>query len=315
MKLCLIIPTLNAGADFAELVKRLNEQTVEIDYKLVVDSGSHDQTVTIAKQNGFIVHKITTDQFNHGVTREMARKLTDADIVIFMTQDAIPCDENLIEKLIEPIVRGKGSLSYARQIPRSNADIFEAFPRRFNYQEKSHLRGIEDRAKYGIYTFFNSDSCAAYLNSALDEIGGFRQTLVSEDYLATARMLHKGHKIAYVAEAMVLHSHSYTLLEEFKRYFDTGYVRAENPWVQVLVGRAESRGKEYFRSLMGGIAFSRPLLIPYALVNTFIKLLGYRIGFWSFAAPKWWKKMLSGQRNYWDSTFYAENNRNKFTLD
>jgi rhamnosyltransferase len=314
MKLCLIIPTLNAGADFSVLVKRLGEQTVQIDYKLVVDSGSNDQTVNIAKQNGFIVHSITSAQFNHGATREMGRKLTNADIVIFMTQDAMPIDNYLIEKLIEPIVLGKGSLSYARQIPRITADIFEAFPRQFNYQEKSHLRGIEDSAKYGIYTFFNSDSCAAYLNSALDDIGGFRQTLVSEDYLATARMLHKGHKIAYVAEAMVQHSHPYSLLEEFKRYFDTGYVRAENPWVQELVGQAESRGKEYFTALLREVFIVRPLLVPYALVNTFIKLLGYRIGYWSFHAPKWWKKMLSSQRKYWDSKYYTEKNGTRLKL-
>jgi len=256
-----------------------------------------------------MVESVSREEFNHGATRELARKHTLADIVIFMTQDAFPVDDLLFEKLVEPLVNGRASFSYARQIPCQGADIFEAFPRRFNYPAESQIRSIADVEKFGVYTFFSSDSCAAYLNSALDEIGGFRPTLTSEDYFAAARLLRKGHKVAYVAGAVVEHSHAYTLFEEFKRYFDTGYVRAENPWVQDIVGKAEARGKEYFVALIHDLAKYNPLLIPYAVMNTCVKLLGYRAGYWSLKAPTWWKKRLSIQRYFWDSRYCRSGTR------
>ena len=271
---------------------------------LLIDSESDDDTVKLARQASIEVVSIKRADFNHGATREMARKYVNADIVIFMTQDAIPSDSLLIERLIEPIIKGDASFSYARQLPRAGADLFESFPRKFNYPPASNLRGIEDTEKYGVYTFFCSDSCAAYLNSALDEIGGFRPTLTNEDYFASARLLNKGHKVAYVAEATVIHSHAYSLVNEFKRYFDTGYVRAENPWVQEIVGQAEGRGKDYFLALVSELVNKSPWLVPYAVLNTFIKFLGYRTGFWLLHAPKWCKKIFSSQAYYWDSKYY-----------
>lgn len=305
MKIAIAIPTRNAGHKFAIIMKRLYSRPQFSETIIICDSKSDDGTDIQARNMGARVVSIEAAEFNHGAVRETARKLSDADIVIFLTHDAVPLDGSLVEKLVDPIITGKASFSYGRQIPRPGADIFESFPRKFNYPEESHVRGIQDVDKYGVYTFFCSDSCAAYLNSALDEIGGFRPILTNEDYFAAARLLNQGHKVAYVAEAMVEHSHRYTLWEEFKRYFDTGYVRAENPWVQAIVGPAEGRGKEYFFALAKELAHSKPWLIPYAVLNTFVKLAGYRVGFWSLRAPKWWKKMLSGQRFYWDSKYYA----------
>jgi len=304
MKIAVVIPTKNAGTDLALLLTKLHQQRLQPDEITVYDSASDDGSVLLALEMGVNVVSVKPEDFNHGATRELARKETGAEIVIFMTQDAIPVDDHLLEKLVEPIMSGRASLSYARQIPRSGADIFESFPRKFNYPAESQIRSIADVEKFGVYTFFSSDSCAAYLNSALDEIGGFLPTLTSEDYFATARLLRKGHKVAYAADAVVEHSHAYTLLEEFKRYFDTGYVRAENPWVQAIVGTAEARGKEYFAAFIHDLAQYNPLLIPYAVINTCVKLLGYRAGYRSLKAPLWLKKRLSTQRYFWDSRYY-----------
>lgn len=309
MKIILCIPTLNACSTAHIFISALERQISKPDVVLVIDSSSDDGSVETFRRAGAKIKEIPRSLFNHGATREMARKCVPADIVIFMTQDAIPVDNLLIERLIEPIINGRASISYARQISHKGADVFEAFPRLFNYPAESNIRGIEDVDKYGVYTFFCSDSCAAYLNSALDEIGGFRPTLTSEDYFAVARLIQRGHKVAYVAEAVVEHSHSYSLWDEFRRYFDTGYVRAENPWVQNLVGHAEGRGKEYFFKFVKQLLITKPWLIPYAIINTFVKLLGYRVGFWSFNAPKCWKKMLSGQRYYWDSNYYENDKK------
>lgn len=266
---------------------------------LVVDSSSTDNTIQIAKELGVDVEIIPRSEFNHGMTREKARRILDTDIVVMMTQDAYPTSEKMLERLVAPLLKKEASISYARQLPHDGADIFESFPRDFNYPPNSHVRSIDDMAKYGVYTFFCSNSCAAYLNSALDEIGGFQHVLFGEDTLATAQLLQRGHKIAYVAEATVKHSHSYTLIQEFQRNFDIGLFRKEYDHLFKISGKAECRGVEFFRGLIKALSKEFRILIPYAYLQTGFKWLGYRLGRASDKAPQWWKRTFSSQKFYW----------------
>lgn len=243
---------------------------------LIVDSSSSDGTVELAKQFGVETLVIPKSSFNHGLTRELARKTLQTDIVVMATPDAYAVDRNVLGRLVEPLIEGKASLAYARQIPHEKAGFFEAFPRSFNYPAVSHIRCLDDIAEFGVYTFFFSDSFGAYLNSALDEIGGFSSVLTGEDTLACAKLLRKGHKVAYIAEACVHHSHNYSLVQEFKRHFDTGFARKEyREWI----GTGDSkRGFQYLKTMMNELVRKKPHLIPYGLLQTFVKWTGYQIG-------------------------------------
>jgi hypothetical protein len=132
-----------------------------------------------------------------------------------MTPDAYADDPVFLERLVRPLLAREAATSYARQIPHRDAGWFESLLRDFNYPERSELRGRDDAVRYGSYTYFSSNSCAAYRNDALDEIGGILPGLVSEDYITVVRLLRRGHRIAYVADAVVRHSHHYTLQQEF----------------------------------------------------------------------------------------------------
>lgn len=297
-----VVPTYQAENHLQKMLPYLVDSPLQ-PRVLLVDSSSTDQTVETAERFGVETQVIPRRLFNHGATREWARRAIATDIVVMMTQDAYPVCPDMLERLVTPLLCGDASVSYARQIPHEGADIFEAFPRYFNYPDESNIRGINDLSTYGVYTFFCSDSCSAYVNSALDEIGGFEPILTNEDYFAVAKLLKNGHKIAYVAEAQVRHSHSYNLLQEFRRYFDTGYVRGENPWVTEIAGHAEGRGKDFFLSLIKELRDERPSLIPYAVLNTLVKWLGFRVGCLSLNAPLRFKKLLSSQNYYWDSIY------------
>lgn len=264
---------------------------------LLVNSSSQDGTVELAKQFGIETLVIPRSSFNHGLTRELARKTLQTDIVVMVTPDAYAIDRDTLEKLVDPILNGKASLAYARQIPHENAGFFESFPRSFNYPEKSHIRSISDLETFGVYSFFFSDSFGAYLNSALDEIGGFSHVLTGEDTLACAKLLLKGHKVAYVAESEVRHSHGYSLVQEFKRHFDTGLARKE---YQKWIGKGDSkRGLCYVKTMMGELIYKKPHLIPYAFLQTLVKWTGYQVGRLSLNSPLFVKKMLSSQDFYW----------------
>ena len=269
---------------------------------LVVDSSSSDDTVGVAFKLGADTIVIDRADFNHGLTRELARKHLNTDIVVMVTPDAIAENNQVLATLIQPIIEGRSAAAYARQIPHKGAGFFEAFPREYNYPAVSHIRGIEDLPKYGIYTYFCSDSFAAYSNKALDEIGGFQMVLLGEDTLAVAQLLRKQYKIAYVAEAVVNHSHRYSLMQEFRRYFDTGLARTEyQQWISCSNDSESKRGSDFVKAMIVKLMKKRPLLLPYAFFQTLTKWLGYRIGTKCHKAPIWLKKYLSSHPTYWTS--------------
>lgn len=266
---------------------------------LVIDSSSTDGTLDIAKELKCETLTIPQKEFNHGLTREKARKHLNTDIVVMLTDDAYALQSSTLETLITPIILKQASIAYARQLPRQGSDFFEAFPREFNYPSTSHIRDLRDLNKWGIYTFFCSNSCAAYLNSALDEIGGFSDVLFGEDTVATAKLLRRGHKIAYVAEAEVKHSHSYTLRQEFQRYFDIGTARNSYKKLLACNNDDSKRGASLVKEMLKRLIKEKPSLLPYALLNISAKGFGYYLGRFSKYMPLFIKKALSSQKYYW----------------
>jgi len=304
MTIGVLILTYNAEKSIYFLLKVLKDCSLH--RLLIIDSTSSDRTIEIIHDFNIELIVIPQKEFNHGAIREIGRQKLNTDIVVMLTQDILPLKNNFIENLVAPIVKGEAVVTYARQIAHEGATILEAFPREFNYPTESQIRTLEDVYKFGVYSFFSSDSCAAYLNSALDEIGGFRPTLTWEDYFAVARLLIAGNKVAYTSDSIVRHSHSFTLVEEFRRYFDTGYVRAQNKWLNKYIGQAERRGISYQLELLKKLFKTKPLLIPYAIIQSLFKFMGYRIGYFSLNFPASVNKLLSSQKSYWDSKYYSK---------
>ncbi len=269
--------------------------------RCILDSSSTDGTVELARAMGAQVVVIPQREFNHGTTREKGRQIVGTSIVVMVTQDAYATSPEMLERLVQPIVEKRASIAYARQLPHKGVGFLGAFARRFNYPPRSHIRGIEDAATYGAYTFFCSNSCAAYCNQALDEIGGFSPVLFGEDTLVVSQLLHKLHRIAYVAEAEVYHSHEYPLKQEFFRHFDMGLARREYHHWLAIAGSDQERGKRYVKTLLRELWDTSPSSIPYALCQTLVKFCGYRLGRASLHAPLWMKKRLSSQPAYWES--------------
>jgi rhamnosyltransferase len=305
MTIGLVVFTLNAALELHDCVSIFRGGSI-LTRVLILDSSSQDETKKLALEMGLDYYSIERSDFNHGATRELARSILGTDIVVMLTQDAFVSGPDSISALVAPLLDGSADVAYGRQLAKAGSDVFESFPREFNYPVKSQIRRLSDAPQLGAFTFFCSDSFAAYKQSSLDAIGGFPTVLTNEDYFAVARILENGGAIAYVAEATLLHSHRYTLKQEFQRYFDTGFVRGERPWVQKLVGNAEGHGASMVKALFKRLLKTQPWLIPYAILQVGAKWLGYRIGFYSIHAPLWWKQALSGQKYYWTSKYATQ---------
>lgn len=274
---------------------------------LVFNSSSNDGTVEEAERLGAETFVIPRKNMNAGYSREFTRKQLKTDIFIAMTPDAYAVDENMVEKLIKPIVEGRAAVTYARQIPHDDATPIAKYSRMFNYPEQSQIRGIEDADKYGSYLPFSSDTCAAYSQKALDEIGGFRWVLGGEDTIAASMLLRKGYKIAYVAEAVVKHSHNYTPVKEFIRHFDTGIYRMQwNKTLNFGKGSDESRGVKYLVGMVKYLLRTDSKMVFRGIFQLGMGYLGYFVGKYGCnLIPNKIKMRISHAEFFWKSEEFA----------
>jgi rhamnosyltransferase len=153
----------------------------------------------------------------------------------------------------------------------------------------------------GIKSIFISNSFAAYRREALLASGGFPKNVIfGEDTITAARLLLSGWKVAYVAEAQVYHSHSYTWKQEFKRYFDIGVLHARARWLLQEFGTAGGEGGRFVRSELRYLWPLHWSLIPSALIRTALKLVGYRLGRIEKRLSPGLKRRLSMHPGFWD---------------
>ena len=247
----IVIPTLNAGGEIEKCLGPIVRSPHFARYRiLVVDSSSTDDTVERAKQMGIECEVIPRSEFDHGLTRNRARKKLNTPVVVCMTQDAYPTSPDTIEHLVAPLFAGTAQASYGRQIPRPGCDFVEAYAREFSYGPDSFVKSWEDRATFGIRLFMCSNSFAAYDNAALEKVGGFPETVFGEDFLAAKALIKSGGKIAYCAEAAVEHSHAYRLRAEMKRNYQIGLMHTFHPEIFDGLPKTESAGMNFARGLL-----------------------------------------------------------------
>lgn len=296
----LVVPTLNGGGVWKCWLEAFSFQTLRPEFLLVVDSSSQDETAALACAHGFAVHTIPCEDFDHGGTRQLAADLLpEAELLIYMTQDAILARPNALKRLVEVFEDPDIGVAYGRQLPYPDAGPIGAHARLFNYPERSEIRSKQDIASKGIKAAFNSDSFACYRRKALEQVGGFpRSIILGEDAYVAAKMLLAGWKVAYVAESQVYHSHDYTLWQEFKRHFDIGVFHARERSLLAAFGRAEGEGLRFLRSEIAYLLKNAPQKIPSAMLRTILKYGAYRLGRLEAVLPGWLKQHLAMNKKY-----------------
>lgn len=296
-----VILTYRPDERVREIIRRLGRQSYPIRHILLINTRSDYFPEDFYKIPGVKVHEIPQDQFDHGGTRDLAFQLSDASILTFLTQDAVPHDEKMLEALLRPFWEdGKIGVSYGRQLPCEDCDEIEQYTRQFNYPETSRVKSGEDLEELGIKTFFCSDVCAAYRRDIYEYVGGFpRKAIFNEDMIFAARLLEKGGKVAYTAEAKVVHSHNYSGVQQFRRNFDMGVSQADHPEIFSKVS-SEGEGirlvKKTARHLLTSGRFY--LLLPF-FYKTGCKFLGYQLGKRYKKLPMWLVRRCSGSGWYW----------------
>ena len=277
-----IMLTYNAGSGFdrvlAALLKQKGISPVDI---LVIDSSSTDGTIELVQKAGISLCVIAKETFGHGKTRQLAlAKQGKADVVIYLTQDALLADEDAILSLCRFLEQEEQlAAAFAQQIPYPEMSCFSQFARFYNYGDKSYIRSFADRKKYGIKTVFFSDCFAAYKTKYLQAVGGFMDVSFGEDTCMAAKLLMAGYKVGYCAQAKAYHSHNYSLREDFARYRVIGKFHKQQAWLLDTFGKAGGEGIAFVRAEIEFLNKNgKQSLLPLALVRNMAKFIGYRIG-------------------------------------
>lgn len=301
MNYFIAIPVYNGGDVWKECVANLKKYAPQNMHVQVIDSSSKDNSAEIATAAGFELLTISSTEFNHGGTRNHAVEMqtSDYDVVVFLTQDAIP-QAGFIENIINVFNDPEVACAYGRQLPHDDANPLAQHARLFNYPPQSHCYGQEDIPFVGLKVAFMSNSFSAYRTKIYSELGGFpRNTILCEDMYLTARAVQAGYKSAYVAEALVKHSHNYSPVEEFRRYFDIGVFHKDEPWVREKFGGAGGEGKKFIFSELRYLTRKGIRYIPLACLNNAMKIAGYKLGQQYKKLPMKLIKRMSMHRRYW----------------
>ncbi len=232
-KVSVVIPTLNAGPDFEELLRKVfaQEGDFELLEVLVVDSGSTDGTDELARRCGASVHRISRREFDHGATRNLGISLARGEYVALTVADAVPLDEGWLGAMVEDLELDERVAGvYGRQVPRPEAspltrvllnslasaslerrEQFAGGPERYREMPprkrrltafgRARLAAFERR---GLAAFDNVSSC---LRRSVWEEVPFEKTSFGEDIRWGKRVVEAGHKIVYEPRSAVLHSH------------------------------------------------------------------------------------------------------------
>ena len=299
MKVSVVIPTLNGGARFREVLSRVKAQACSFPVEVVcVDSGSTDGTPAFARERGARVISIPRERFNHGDTRNLGIREAAGELVALLVQDALPADEHWLEHLARALLSVEDAAgSYARQVPREGCDpvlrerllnwaagrperTVQRLPPGVRFEE------LDPREKLALCAF---DNVSSMVRRSAWERHPFPPESFGEDVAWGARVVPAGYALVYEPAAAVIHSHDNSVWYEFKRIYADhrnlnrlfGLTTVPEPG---LIWRNGRGALAHYRALIRkavppGPRRRRLLLraVPYAFLENLAQYLGARL--------------------------------------
>lgn len=306
IRFSLVIPVRNGGELLVTGIRAVLTQSILPAEIIIFDTQSTDGTFEkIATLTGKIPLRwipVTANKFDHGGTRNAALKLARQPWVLFMTQDAVCANRDTFANLLAWSSEKGIVAAYGKQLPHLDAKPLAVTAREFNYGNALIRQDMAQAPLLGIKTWFTSNSFCGWNKAALQKVGGFAEKLIlGEDMHAAARLIQAGGTVIYEPRAQVRHSHNYSAVEEFRRYFDIGVFHRLHT---ELLFKAGNANKEGFRFVLGqalallkGQSYWSLLKLPFHIAA---KLIGYKLGRNFTVLGKRVSRTLSMHKNYWN---------------
>lgn len=231
-KIDIICPLYNAEKFIENLhLSLLRQEKVNINSIIYVLTESEDRTEEILKRKNLNYKLIKKSEFSHSLVRENAAKESEADIIVFITQDIIIKNNDWLEKLVSAIIDGEAEACYSRQLTKYNN--IEKYIRESNYPDVSVIKTKADIDKLGLKTFFFSDASSAIDAKIFKKLNYYdgKNFMFNEDMYIAHKLIMNNYRIKYCADSVIYHSHKFSLKQLYKRYKDSGNFFKENKYM------------------------------------------------------------------------------------
>lgn len=302
-----LIPVYKPDKRFSRLLQMLGRQTYKVNRIIVINTEKRYWNEDGYKSvPGLEIHHISKAEFDHGAARNMAAGYSKVEVMIFMTDDAVPYDNHLVERLVRALEKEgpkgeEAAMAYARQMPDKGCHAIERYTRTFNYPPEGMVKTSGDLPKMGIKTYFASNVCCAYRKDVFEKNGGFvDRAIFNEDMVYAAGVIRAGYAIVYEAGAKVIHSHNLTFGGQFRRNFDLAVSQAEHP--EVFDGLpSEGEGIRLVKdTAVWLLRTGRFWMLPVLVVGSGCKYMGYRMGKVYEKLPRAVVLRCTGSKEYWE---------------
>lgn len=295
----IIIPTKNAGSGFAQVLKRILRNSVPFGYEIiVVDSGSTDGTTLLISNYSIKLIEIAPTSFSHGGARNIGADNAEGEILVYLTQDAVPADERWLTNLTNAFNEPDVAAVFGRQIPNEDASPFERFFLQYVYPDYRIVKDSVNLRNCTLQDIFFSNVNSAIRRSEW-QVNRFRDDIImSEDQAWAKDILMKHKKIIYEPAAAVYHSHKYNIRRAVMRNFDSGLSLKDitsASFKRNFLYEAryiKSAAHHFFKNNLYGYL----MLFPF---YEFFRLAGFLAGRYSRYLPLWLKRALSENKAYW----------------
>jgi rhamnosyltransferase len=219
----IVLLTLNGMPEIEHTLDMIARQCYEGPMEVVhIDSGSTDETLGLTRHHGIATHSIAPADFHHGRTRNLGASMAGHEIVVFISQDAVPATEHWLAQLVAPFADARVAAVHGRQIAPPGTGPLRTYAMEWTYGAQREERRLEDipRLTIGSYRFSNAN--AAFRRGHVCRIRFDEIAPMCEDQAMCRALLHEGFTVVYEPAAAVYHAHERSFWEEFTWAADNG---------------------------------------------------------------------------------------------
>ncbi len=227
----IIIRTLNESRYLASLLKSINNQKCKLKTEtIIVDSGSTDGTINIAKNFGCRITNIKRSEFSFGRSLNIGCKLAKGKFLVIISGHCVPLDSFWLKKLVQPILDSRIHYSYGRQIGGEES-----------YFSENRIFGkyFPEKDKIPQNDYYCNNANSALLKSVWENQKFNEQLTGLEDIELSLRIKKIGLKVGYVSEAIVYHYH-HENWKQVKRRFEREAIAYKKMFPEVFIRRRDS---------------------------------------------------------------------------
>jgi rhamnosyltransferase len=300
-----VIPVKNGGPGLARCLDAIRAQDIDQQVEIVVvDSGSEDRSLAVAAARSARIHQIPPAAFSHGASRNLGARQAGGELLVFLSQDAVPVGPRWLERLTRPL-RDDARLAgvYGRQLASRTAVDPERYFLDFLYGPEARRQRAATVSELSMATTLFSNVNSAIPRALWARFPFVEDIVMSEDQEWSRRVLLAGHEIAYVPDAPVIHSHRYSLAAGFRRFFDSG-ASSSRAYMSGQADSARVLRSSALRYMRGEIRWlwrtGRIRRLPSAAVYESAKMLGLLAGVNYERIPVNIRRRLSATPSFWE---------------